>query len=62
MKRLINKLVGSLNAIAKDKYQHFAVGAVISAVAPFCAYMAFSETFGTFKINFYICIRSNDKT
>lgn len=28
MKRLINKLVGWLNAIAKDKYQHFAVGAV----------------------------------
>lgn len=27
MKRLINKLVGWLNAIAKDKYQHFAVGA-----------------------------------
>lgn len=32
MKRLINKLIGWLNAIAKDKYQHFAVGAVIVAV------------------------------
>lgn len=31
MKRLINKLVGSLNAIAKDKYQHFAVGVVIAS-------------------------------
>lgn len=30
MKRLINKLVGWLNAIAKDRYQHFAVGAVIA--------------------------------
>jgi hypothetical protein len=30
MKRLINKLIGWLNAIAKDKYQHFAVGAVIA--------------------------------
>ena len=33
MKRLINKLVGWLNAIAKDKYQHFAVGAVIASAA-----------------------------
>ena len=33
MKRLINKLIGWLNAIAKDKYQHFAVGAVIASAA-----------------------------
>lgn len=33
MKRFINKLVGWLNAIAKDKYQHFAVGAVIASAA-----------------------------
>ena len=33
IKRLINKLVGWLNAIAKDKYQHFAVGAVIASAA-----------------------------
>ena len=33
MKRLINKLVGWLNAIAKDKYHHFAVGAVITSAA-----------------------------
>ena len=33
MKRLINKLIGWLNAIAKDKYQHFAVGAVIAYAA-----------------------------
>ena len=33
MKRLINKLVGWLNAIAKDKYQHFADGAVISSAS-----------------------------
>ena len=32
MKRLINKLIGWLNAIAKDKYQHFAVAALIVAV------------------------------
>lgn len=33
MKRLINKLIGRLNAIAKDKYQHFAVGEVIASAA-----------------------------
>ncbi|MFR5934936.1 MAG: hypothetical protein ACLUGU_04620 [Alistipes shahii] len=33
MKRLINKLIGWLNAIVKDKYQHFAVGAVIASAA-----------------------------
>ena len=33
MKRLINKLIGCLNAIAKDKYHHFAVGAVIASAA-----------------------------
>ena len=30
MKRLINILVGWLNAIAKDKYQHFAVGLIVA--------------------------------
>ena len=33
MKNLIAKILTRLNSIPKDKYQHFAVGAVLAAVA-----------------------------
>lgn len=33
MKNLINKLLARLNGIGKDKYQHFALGALIALAA-----------------------------
>lgn len=33
MKKIFNKIVGWLNRISADKYKHFALGAVIAAVA-----------------------------
>lgn len=33
MRKIIDKLIGWLNAIGKDKYQHFGLGAIIASVA-----------------------------
>lgn len=33
MKKVIEKFIGWLNVVPKDKYQHFTLGAIIASVA-----------------------------
>lgn len=52
MKKLFNKIIAFLDRIEKDKYQHFALGAVIAIVTFLMALFIFS--FSGEKVSFWV--------